>query len=157
MITLYAAVCIPMVLGYVPVVVLSGSMEPTYRVGSVIYYKSTPLNELKEKDVITYITSTGENVSHRIVSIEKNLIETKGDANNTADPMKVDYKNVRGKVASISLPYIGHYIKVINDNFKIVVVISTLVLVSEFVLSNTELLGIKKKKEKEIKNEQDKK
>ena len=30
----------PMVVGYKPVVVLSGSMEPTYPVGSLIYYKA---------------------------------------------------------------------------------------------------------------------
>ena len=38
----------PMVVGYKPVVVLSGSMEPTYPVGSLIYYKAASLRILKK-------------------------------------------------------------------------------------------------------------
>ena len=35
----YLLIAAPMLAGYHPVVVLSGSMEPTYHVGSIIYYK----------------------------------------------------------------------------------------------------------------------
>ena len=36
---IYALVCLPMVAGFKPVVVLSGSMRPTYEVGTIIYYR----------------------------------------------------------------------------------------------------------------------
>ena len=116
LIIVYAIVCIPMIFGYHPVVVLSGSMEPTYKIGSIIYYKSVSLEDLKEEDVITYVVKSGEFVSHRIVSIDGELIETKGDANAVSDANKVHYENVKGKVAETSLPYIGNYIKIVNEN-----------------------------------------
>ena len=50
----YVLIAAPMVAGYKPVVVLSGSMEPAYHVGSVIYYKSTPFEQIKEGDAITF-------------------------------------------------------------------------------------------------------
>ena len=51
LITVYLVICIPMIFGHTPVVVLSGSMEPTYKVGSVIYYKKISEKELKVEDV----------------------------------------------------------------------------------------------------------
>ena len=42
------------IVGLTPCTVLSGSMEPTYRVGSIIYVKDIDPQELKEKDPVTY-------------------------------------------------------------------------------------------------------
>ena len=56
LIGLYGIVCVPMIMGYKPVVVLSGSMEPTYHVGSVIYYHQVNKEDLKEQDVIEAYT-----------------------------------------------------------------------------------------------------
>ena len=145
----YAVVCIPMVLGYHPIVVLSGSMEPTYKIGSVIYYKKVELKALKEKDVITYETKTGKYVSHRIVNINNELIETKGDANNVSDVNKVSYESVKGKVAKASIPYIGYYIKMVNDNLTIVVMVAVIILVSEFLFSNIETFDINRNRRSE--------
>ena len=50
----YILIVAPMVAGYKPVVVLSGSMEPTYHVGSVIYYKSTSFADIQEGDAVTF-------------------------------------------------------------------------------------------------------
>ena len=36
---IYLLVSLPIFIGYKPLVVLSGSMEPTYKVGSIIYYE----------------------------------------------------------------------------------------------------------------------
>ena len=145
LIIVYAIVCIPMIFGYHPVVVLSGSMEPTYKTGSVIYYKKVNLKALKEKDVITYETKNGKFVSHRIVNIDNELIETKGDANVVSDINKVRYENVKGKVAKKSIPYIGYYVRIVNENLTIVVVTAVLILVSEFLLSNIETFDINNK------------
>ena len=148
LITVYLVVCIPMIFGHTPVVVLSGSMEPTYKVGSVIYYKKISEKELKEEDVITFNVDN-KTISHRIASIDNGLIETKGDANNTSDVHKIRYENIKGKVGNISIPYVGYYIKIVNDNLTLVVIVTVIILVSEFLFSNTEDLNINNKRSKE--------
>lgn len=58
-------------IGLEPYVVLSGSMEPAYRVGSLLYVKATPPSEIQIGDPITYSVSTFEPVvTHRVVAIE---------------------------------------------------------------------------------------
>ena len=148
LITVYLVICIPMIFGHNPVVVLSGSMEPTYKVGSIIYYKKISEKELKEEDVITF-NIDNKTISHRIVSIDNGLIETKGDANNTSDVHKIRYENIKGKVGNISIPYVGYYIKIVNDNLTLVVIVTVIILVSEFLFSNTEDLNINNKRSKE--------
>jgi len=152
LITVYLVVCIPMIFGHTPVVVLSGSMEPTYKVGSVIYYKKISEKELKEEDVITF-NIDNKTISHRIVSIDNGLIETKGDANNTSDVHKIRYKNIKGKVGKISIPYIGYYIKIVNDNLTLVVIVTVIILVSEFLFSNIETIDIDSKNRRSKENE----
>ena len=148
LITIYLVICVPMIFGHTPVVVLSGSMEPTYKVGSVIYYKKISEKELKEEDVITF-NIDNKTISHRIVSIDNGLIETKGDANNTSDVHKIRYENIKGKVGNISIPYVGYYIKIVNDNLTLVVIVTVIILVSEFLFSNTEDLNINNKRSEE--------
>ena len=145
LIIIYAIVCIPMIFGKHPVVVLSGSMEPTYKVGSVIYYEKVSEKELKEGDVITFNANNNKMVSHRIVNIDNGLIETKGDANNVSDVNKIRYENVRGKVGKLSIPYVGYYIKMVNDNLTLVVIAAVIILVSEFLISNAAAFDINKK------------
>ena len=155
LIIVYAIVCIPMIFGRHPVVVLSGSMKPTYKVGSVIYYKKVPQRELKVGDVITFNANNNKMVSHRIANIDNGFIETKGDANNVSDVNKIRYENVRGKVGKSTIPYVGYYIKAVNDNLTIVVIAAVIILVSEFLISNTETFDINNKNgrsEKDAKN-----
>lgn len=148
LIIVYAIVCIPMIFGHHPVVVLSGSMKPTYKVGSVIYYKKVSQKELKVGDVITFNVNNNKMVSHRIVNIDNGFIETKGDANKVSDVNKIRYENVRGKVGKLSIPYVGYYIKAVNENLTLVVIVTVIILVSEFLFSNTEAFDINKKQER---------
>ncbi len=145
LIIVYAIVCIPMIFGHHPVVVLSGSMKPTYKVGSVIYYKKVSQKELKVGDVITFNANNNKMVSHRIANIDNGFIETKGDANKVSDVNKIRYENVRGKVGKLSIPYVGYYIKTVNDNLTLVVIVTIIILVSEFLISNTEAFDINNK------------
>lgn len=62
--------------------VISGSMEPTIKVGDIIIIKKS--NDVKVGDVVTYIDDN-EYITHRVVSIDKDKVVTKGDANNTND------------------------------------------------------------------------
>lgn len=102
------------IIGLQPFVVLSGSMEPNYHVGSLIYVKSVDYRELKAGDPITYMVSQDTVVTHRIVEVVPDNTEpntlwyiTKGDANATEDGAPVHYRNVIGK-AVFSIPYLGY-------------------------------------------------
>ncbi len=101
-------------LGFKVFTVLSGSMEPEYAVGSLIYVKEVDPFELKEKDVITFMLDEDTVATHRIVGIvpdddDPSVIRfrTKGDANNAEDAMLVHYKNVIGSPV-ITIPLLGY-------------------------------------------------
>ena len=101
-------------IGLDPYVVLSGSMEQTYHVGSLIYVKSVDYKDLEVGDPITYMISEKTVVTHRIVEVlvdekDPDTIRyfTKGDANDVADGSSVHYKNIIGKPV-FSLPYLGY-------------------------------------------------
>ncbi len=154
LIGIYVAVCIPILFKYNPLIVLTGSMEPTFKVGSIIYYKEVDFEELKVGDIITFNTKDNSFVSHRIVSIENGLIETKGDQNNTPDPEKVRFEDVKGKDANLCIPYVGHYVKFINENLTICMIVVVAILVSEFIFSNTELFDKNKKERSDSSGEE---
>ncbi|MCB6607207.1 signal peptidase I [[Clostridium] symbiosum] len=90
----------PGVFGVKPVVVLSGSMEPVISTGDLIVLQKADYEELKEGDVICYLTS-GQAVTHRIVRTamgEDGQIRyiTRGDANNTDDRLAVSADQIQG-------------------------------------------------------------
>ena len=107
--------------GFTPLTVQSGSMEPAYHVGSLIYVKSVDYRELKAGDVITF--TIGENnqyATHRIIQVVPDEDEpevlryaTQGDANDAPDGTLVHYKNVIGTpVFTIpKLGYVANYIQ----------------------------------------------
>ena len=100
--------------GLQPFVVLSGSMEPTYHVGSLIYVKSVDYKQLQVGDPITYLLNENTVVTHRITEVlvdeeDPNTLRyfTKGDANDIADGTSVHYRNIIGKPV-FSIPYLGY-------------------------------------------------
>lgn len=102
------------IIGLTPFVVLSGSMEPTYHTGSLIYVKKVDPLTLEEGQVITYMISEDTVVTHRMVGIvpdeeDPSVIRfrTKGDANDVEDGTLVHYKNVIGTPV-FTIPYVGY-------------------------------------------------
>ena len=100
--------------------VLSGSMEPTYHTGALLYVKDVDYTELKEGDVITFMLDEDTVATHRIVGVvpdenDPTVIRyrTKGDANDAEDGSLVHYKNVIGTpVFSIpKLGFVANYIQ----------------------------------------------
>ena len=94
--------------------VISGSMEPTYHVGSLIYVKKVDPSTLKIKDPITFELSDKTIATHRIVEIVKDeenpniyKFRTKGDANENVDANLVEPNKVLGK-AYFTVPYLGY-------------------------------------------------
>ena len=103
------------IVGLTPYVVLSGSMEPTYHTGSLIYDKKVDPFTLKEGDVITFMVSEDTLATHRIVGVVPDEDEpgtirfrTKGDANDAEDGTLVHYKNVVGTPV-FTIPYLGYF------------------------------------------------
>ena len=93
---------------------LSGSMEPEYHVGSLIYVKEVDYHELKSGDVITFMLSEDLVATHRIVDVcpdqdDPTVLryQTKGDANEAPDGTLVHYRNVIGKPV-FTVPYLGY-------------------------------------------------
>lgn len=148
LIGVYFLVSCPSFFGYNPLIVLSGSMTPTYRVGTVIYYHQISESDIKEGDVITFSNDSDEYITHRVTEIKDGLYETQGDANLSPDPKLVDYSRVKGKIAKISIPIIGYYIKFVNENLYMVPVV-VVILLLEFLVENLKIFN----KEKEDKNE----
>ena len=100
--------------------VLSGSMEPTYHTGSLIYVKKVDATKLSEGTVITFMLDEDTLATHRIVGVvpdeeDPSVIRyrTKGDANESEDGGLVHYKNVVGTpVFTIpKLGYLANYIQ----------------------------------------------
>lgn len=94
--------------------VLSGSMEPTYQTGSLIYVKDVDYRGLKEGDVITFMLSEDTVATHRIVEIISDAKDpaviryrTKGDANDAEDGALVHYKNILGTPV-FTIPVLGY-------------------------------------------------
>ena len=94
--------------------VLSGSMEPTYHTGSLIYVKKTDPYTIKEGQPITFMLDENTIATHCVVGIVPDeedptviRFRTKGDANDTEDGGLVHYKNVVG-TPIFSIPYLGY-------------------------------------------------
>lgn len=100
--------------------VLSGSMEPQYPVGSLIYVKEVDYKTLKPGDVVTCRLNDKTISTHRIVEIVVDkedpqiyLFYTKGDANEEADRVPIPCTDIIGTPVC-TIPYLGyvaHYIQ----------------------------------------------
>jgi len=127
-------VAAPMVKGYKPVVILTGSMAPAYPVGTVVYYEPVPQGDkaalekyieenIKKGDVISFGKSDDKKsmVTHRVEAVlaDRNKISTKGDANNSADPSPINYGDVFGKVIRYHLPYAGYVVKYLQNYYAV--------------------------------------
>lgn len=90
--------------------ILSGSMEPTYPVGSLIYVKKSDPADLQVGDPATFVLNEELVVAtHRVVDIdtENQCFYTKGDANDAPDASPVHFNNLLGKPV-FSIPYLGY-------------------------------------------------
>ena len=90
--------------------VLSGSMEPTYHTGSLIYVRPCAPEDVQVGDPITFVLNEDlDVVTHRVVSIdaENQHFYTKGDANAAPDGAPVYFKNLIGRPV-FTIPYLGY-------------------------------------------------
>lgn len=135
--------------------VISGSMEPTYHVGSLIYVKKVDPSTLKIKDPITFELSDKTIATHRIVEIVKDeenpniyKFRTKGDANEDVDANLVEPNKVLGK-ALFTVPYLGYLATYIQSYPGNMVAICTAIALLIVVIIIDMLIDDKKEPEKE--------
>ncbi|KMM63321.1 signal peptidase [Bacillus glycinifermentans] len=103
----------PQLFGYQLKTVLSGSMEPEFKTGSIIAVQKVDNPEaLKKGDIITFMQDQNTMVTHRIIGITKNksnlMFQTKGDNNQNPDSDPVLSENVVAKYSGITVPYAGY-------------------------------------------------
>lgn len=108
---------VPNFMGYEIYNVVSGSMEPTVPVGSIIYVKEIDPVEVQPGDIIAF--QAGDSViMHRVV--DNKLVEgtftTKGDANNGEDMNDVPYEDLIGIVVK-HIPIMGQLLILFGSTF----------------------------------------
>ena len=105
------------ILGLKLYTVLSPSMEPTYRVGSVIYVKPVDPLTIEEGQAITFRLDGSTVATHRVIEVVRDSdnvqFRTKGDANTSADGAPVESASVIG-VPVFNVPYLGYVVNYIQ-------------------------------------------
>lgn len=101
--------------------VLSGSMEPTYPTGALLYVRKVDPADIRPGQAITFLLDEHTVATHRVVEVIPDPEEagiyryrTKGDANEAADAGLVHSKNVLGTPVA-SIPYLGYVITWIQN------------------------------------------
>lgn len=105
---LLLAALLPMVWGWQPSVISSGSMAPAIRPGDVLVSQAHSGEELGPGSVVVYQDPVrGDMVAHRIQSVNaEGRYVTRGDANGGADSTPVDPSQVEA-IGRMVVPYVG--------------------------------------------------
>ena len=102
-------------IGLTPYTVLSGSMEPTYPVGSLIYVRDAAPNEVAVGEAIAFRLPSGTLVTHQVYEIDTDaqVFRTQGIANQgdggtvLHDAKPVTFSQLVGKPVA-SIPLLGY-------------------------------------------------
>lgn len=120
---LAALMLVPAALGYQRYVIVSGSMEPHIRTGSIVYSEEVPVRSLEVGDVITFVPPAEFRitapVTHRIVSIDDHtgtpVFRTQGDANSDTDPWTLTLDRSQQARVVASVPWVGYAFIALGD------------------------------------------
>ena len=132
-------------------IVLSGSMEPTIKTGSIVIVR--PADDYKIGDIITFQTAIDRDlITHRIKDIkvvggELRYI-TKGDANNAPDQREVLQREIIGKLL-FSIPYLGYVVNFAQKpiGFSLIIILPAIAIVYDEVKKIwKEIIKLKNKK-----------
>ena len=110
--------------------VRSESMVPAINMGDMVI--TGPVNgpirgEVKAGSIVTYQRG-GALVTHRVLSVDGDILATKGDAMDDPDPWSVTLSDVRG-VYLFRIPYMGYASNFIRSNFTgflVIILVSVL-------------------------------
>jgi len=138
------------IMGYQCYTVISGSMEPEYSVGDLLYVKKVDVNTVQVGDPITFILNEDLVVAtHRVVEIdaENQRFYTKGDANEIADSEPVHFNNVIG-VPQFSIPKLGYVSDFVQNppGMYITIGVGIILILAVFL---PDMIGKKKKEDED--------
>ena len=134
--------------------VLSGSMSPAIRTGSLVAVRPAPA--YKKGDIITFVSldNPKETVTHRVFALKtaggSTAYITKGDANSTADPAAVSPKAILGKTV-LSVPLLGYPLGFAKTQLGFIVLIvipAVLIIYNELLTVKKETVRLLKKRRK---------
>ena len=117
---LIIAVCgigIPRLFGINEFNVLTGSMQPTYPVGTLVFVQPKEPATIRPGEVVTFIMNEQlDMITHRVMKndYDEKTITTKGDANMAEDSPTL-YENIVGVVV-FSVPYVGGVVDYITND-----------------------------------------
>ncbi len=122
-----------------PFYVVSNSMEPTLKVGEVVFVKET--NEYNVGDILSFISKEhgGIVVTHRCISVEvtngiKHYV-CKGDNSSVAfNTQNVGETDVLGKVVYVST-FLGDVVNFVQTNKFLIILTVSLFVISSFVFN----------------------
>lgn len=122
------------ILNYRAMVVVSGSMEPVIKTGSLMYYKKISEEDVYEKisvdTIITYKSSDKVTVTHQVVFVdeENDTIITQSiiSGSTTDNPIKAN--QVLG-IYAFSIPLLGFVINFFKNPFVLIGIIIIIVLI----------------------------
>ena len=105
---------VPMIGGYAPLIVLTGSMEPGIKSGDLIFVKQIDGSEVKAGDVIAFFDPDGNGSSiltHRVNEVYAEngtlFFRTQGDANTGEDRLPVSEEKLVGIYTDVRLAGMG--------------------------------------------------
>lgn len=138
------------IMGYQCYTVISGSMEPEYSVGDLIYVKKVDVNTIEVGDDITFILNEDLVVAtHRVVRVdaEKQHLYTKGLANEIEDSEPVHFNNVIG-VPRFSIPKLGYVSDFVQNppGMYITIGVGIILILAVFL---PDMIGKKKKEDED--------
>lgn len=117
--------------------VLSSSMSPTIHAGDVIVVNDVPASQIEKGDIITFVPPGGaegsgaNRITHRVHEVViqngEQHYRTKGDALESPDSWLVSPENVVG-VVWFSIPFLGHFVELVNTQMGLVVFVVAAVL-----------------------------
>ena len=133
-------------------IVKSGSMEPTILTGSVVIVK--PVDTYAVNDVITFGEDTRAQIptTHRIIGVREDsgrtFYQTKGDANEEADPQEIAPSAIIGKVVGW-VPYLGYILDFARQPIGFTLMIgipAAIIILDELTKIFGEVRGMRRKK-----------
>lgn len=127
---------VPSIGGNAPLIVLTGSMDPTIKAGDLIVTKKVDAKDVKVDDVISFFDPEGNGssiVTHRVIGIEIDetsgeiFFRTQGDNNDIADMTPVSEKNLVGRWEGTRFWGLGYVVLFTQSTVGIIVIIAVIV------------------------------
>ncbi len=148
-----AVMFVPKLFGIQPMIVLSGSMEPTYHVGSLLYVKEDT-SDIKVGDAITFYVDDNTLVTHRVVDIDEQAqtYTTQGDANQVSDANAVSWSSVLGKPV-FDIPKLGYFADKLSSTSGKIIYITIIVVVTILMFMGDLIWPDKSGRKKDMENE----